>query len=140
MNPRGFTLLELIAVIALVAILAAVAVPQYQKSLQRTRNDLAVATLKAIASAERVYKLDNNKYGNASELGDLVDPGWNLTDLCTGTYQYCVQEAEISAFKVRAALSGTACAGVVVEINESGTLTSVGSDPASNCPVTDLET
>lgn len=51
----GFTLTEMLTVVLIVGVLAAVAVPQYRRTIQRTRATEAVAMLKALAdSSERL--------------------------------------------------------------------------------------
>lgn len=61
---KGFTLIELMIVVAIVAILAAVAYPSYQNHLQKTRrSDGQAALLNAVQIAERFYTLNNTYVG-----------------------------------------------------------------------------
>ena len=53
---QGFTLLELMVVVIIIGILAGVAVPQYSKTIERTRMTEAVAILGAIRSSEIRYR------------------------------------------------------------------------------------
>lgn len=57
MNKKGFTLIELMVVVLIIAILAAVALPQYQKSIEKARATDAWTTLKAIEDAVKRYEL-----------------------------------------------------------------------------------
>ena len=63
-TKKGFTLIELLVVVLIIGILAAVALPQYEKAVNKTRVTEALITLKALTDAQEVYFLANNKYTN----------------------------------------------------------------------------
>ena len=68
---KGFTLIELLVVILIIGILAAVAVPQYQKAVERSRIISALPLLRSVYNAQKMYYLTNGKYATSVEQLDI---------------------------------------------------------------------
>jgi len=71
---KGFTMIELIIVIAIIAILASIAAMNYQHSVWRAREAVLRNDLFTLRSSIDQYTLDKQKAPQS--LGDLVEAGY----------------------------------------------------------------
>ncbi|MBP3513380.1 MAG: prepilin-type N-terminal cleavage/methylation domain-containing protein [Elusimicrobiaceae bacterium] len=62
MTQKGFTLIELLVVVLIIGILSAVALPQYQKAVKKSRAAEVKMLIKKLGEAEEAYFLANNTY------------------------------------------------------------------------------
>lgn len=60
MNDKGFSLVELIIVIAIMAVLVVVLAPQYLKYVERSRNSTDISNATAMVTACQVWAADPN--------------------------------------------------------------------------------
>ncbi len=73
-NARGFTLIELMIVVAIVGILATIAVPSYQASLIKARETVLRQDLFTLRELLDHHRADKGKY--PSSLDSLVTAGY----------------------------------------------------------------
>lgn len=116
---RGFTLIELMVVVAVVAILAAIALPSYQEQVRKSRRGQAQADLVELAQrAERFHTVNNTYVGfwatvPSSHRGSPRDSGTRYYDI--------EMAAEVNTFTLTAMpISGTAqandrCGGMRID-------------------------
>ena len=130
-QTQGFTLLELLMVVIIIGILAAVAVPQYLKSTEKSRMSEAITILGQIRSSNIRYYAENPVVGYATILGQMdFDPmALNAVSgtlvfnyLCTGGG--VAFDCTATRRGVAADLAGTGCVtGYKVHITNTGAIT-----------------
>src|SRR5262245_62548646 len=72
-SVRGFSLLELLIVVAIILIIATIAIPNLLKSRQATQETAAVTELKAIVAAQITYL--SSSRGNFGTIDQLIGAG-----------------------------------------------------------------
>jgi prepilin-type N-terminal cleavage/methylation domain-containing protein len=75
-DERGFTLIELMIVIAIIGILAAIAIPQFNFYRGRSFNSSATADIRNAATAQEAYFVDNQAY--CTGVGTLTGSTYGL--------------------------------------------------------------
>lgn len=62
-NHRGFTLVEIMIVVAIIALLASIAVPNFLRARKRSQASKILEDLRQIDNATDEYAMENNKTG-----------------------------------------------------------------------------
>lgn len=96
-NKKAFTLMELMVVIIILGILAAVVVPNVTGKSEEAKAKVTCIQMKNIASALKMYKIDNSSYPSTGEGlniliekkyfedGKLPKDSWNQSFIYTST-------------------------------------------------------
>ena len=102
---RGFTLIELMIVVAVVALLAVVALPAYQDSVRKARRTEAKAALSEAAQMMERYLTEKGTYATA-RLGVDLDPPAVYRNLSENGYYALSLESEAATFILKAEPQG----------------------------------
>lgn len=93
---RGFSLVELMAVVAIIGLLAAIAQPKLQVFVARARSAEAMQILNQVTTLQQSYYAENSKYASTAALNYTLTgskfyknykiemlPAWNEQAFCT---------------------------------------------------------
>jgi type IV pilus assembly protein PilA len=117
-NQKGFTLIELMIVVAIIGILAAVAIPQYQNFTRKSKASEAKVILDAIITSEGAYFAEQDTVtNNKTNIGNPDGPGEYFTYALT----------TVNATNVRAVATPNTTAGVNAGLVSTWAMTYNGS-------------
>lgn len=123
LNKKGFTLVELIVVMAVIAIIAAISVPRFLGVQEQAKIDADISTASMIAKASELYIVSENIALPATTDTTSV----TLEKLCTGSkymdektlFQYHKNNAEGTLADVQISIDSTGKATVIGKNKDS---------------------
>jgi type IV pilus assembly protein PilE len=132
-RTKGFTLIELMVVVAIIGIISAIAFPSYDSYMKKTRRADAKVALTTIADRQERFYLQNNTYTTV-----FGATGLNLSTTSEeGYYTLAMNSGNATGFKATATATGaqvndTTCTSL--SIDSLGAKTSNGNaDDSSKC-------
>lgn len=125
---RGFTLIELMIVVAIVALLAAVALPSYQGQVRKSRRAEAVSALSQIQQTQERWRANCPQYATLITTANANDcvvatSGLGIATVAGARYTYALSAVSAAGYTVTAnAVAGssqasdTGCTAITVVV------------------------
>ena len=86
MKRKGFTLVEIMIVVAIIGLLAAIAIPNFIKAREKAEQNACIANLKQIQGGVQVWAIDNAKSStDTPATSDVVSDYIKAWPKCKGT-------------------------------------------------------
>lgn len=97
----GFTIVEILIVIAIIAILAKIAIPSYKAYILKSHRTDGMSTLLSMSMAEETYRSNNTTYGSLAQV-------WGgVTTSPQGYYTLAISGTSATAYTITATATGT---------------------------------
>ncbi|HQG31905.1 MAG TPA: type IV pilin protein [Deltaproteobacteria bacterium] len=123
MGKKGFSLLEIMAVVVIVGILAAIAIPSYTGYVTRTRRTEAVTALQTVALAEEKHRAEDGVYESEAHLvaQGYLKPASGGEYTPSEYYDINITDVADTTFTASAVGKGAQAGDVTFAINQDGT-------------------
>jgi len=102
-NKKGFTLVELVVVIAILGILAGIAIPRFMDATASARGAKIVADMRTLESASTMYYVKKGSYTDIS-VPNLVSEGLLASTPSAPTGDAIITESSVATYKTRFAV------------------------------------
>ena len=122
-SMKGFTLIELMIVVAIIGILAAIAYPSYQSSVEKARRSDAQGALLGLANAMERHFTANNSYlgaGSPNTGSPSIYPNEVPMDGSTKFYDLTIAAATASTYTLRATPKNGQAGNGILELTSTG--------------------
>lgn len=127
-RSQGFTLIEIMMVIAIIGILLAFAVPQYQNYVRQSRVTIATSVLSAMRVSMEQYFQDNRSYIGACQPGTVAPTPGPAPNATNPSFNFACSNLGLTTYTVTATGAGP-MAGFVYTINEQNVRATTSTGP-----------
>ncbi|MFH1853986.1 MAG: type IV pilin protein [Candidatus Omnitrophota bacterium] len=114
MGRKGFTLVEVLIVVIIIGILAAIGIPQFAASIEKSKGGEARAGLGHVQTGEKVYFAENEAYTNSNALLDI--------SLSERYWTFTISTPTATTYTATAERSGGTRDGQIITMDQNGTI------------------
>ena len=127
-NTKGFTLIELMIVVAIIAILAAIALPNYSRYVTRSKFAEAYSGLSNWQTRMEQYYQDQRAYSCVAPPANTANFSFSVANSCLLTPQNCTAGVSCQSFTIQATGVGT-MTGFNFTVNDAGVKATASAAP-----------
>jgi prepilin-type N-terminal cleavage/methylation domain-containing protein len=124
MNRKGFTLVEIMIVVAIIALLAAIAIPNLMSAKRTANTAAAKANIRALSTAAEVYATaKNGTYPTAAQVVDYIASAATLCGASVQGYAYVCTGMTATGYTITATPTGTTAGDKSFSVTTGGVIT-----------------